>query len=432
MSTVAEQINPATDPPSQTGKPRRKVLMADDSISMRTLLQAQLTRWGLDVIAAENGAQAWELFQQHEPSLVLTDWMMPEMDGLELIRRIRESEVDHYVYVILLTAKTEKDDLVHAMDAGADDFLVKPCDNQELRVRLREGTRILELERSLAEKNREIRHAQAALIQSEKLASLGQLAAGMAHEINNPIAYVSNNLSVLRRDIASLLEVLQAYRGAVSEDDDIDPELAKHCKKLEQEHDIAWIEENMSSMFDASIGGLTRVRDIVSNLRDFARLDEAEFDTVSIGGTIRSTLSIMKHMFDEKQVNVVVNDQSKPVIHCRPARINQVLHNLLMNAIQACDIGDKITINVSSDSETVEVEIVDTGCGISAEDLPRIFEPFFTTRAIGSGTGLGLSHCYGVVREHGGDIDVISEPGEGTTVRLQLPRQIPTHDPAGK
>jgi signal transduction histidine kinase len=404
------------------------VLIAEDSPSMRLLLEAQLKGWGMDVIAAEDGEQAWELFQKHETQLVLTDWIMPKMDGLELTRRIRAHATDRYVYVVLLTAKSEKGALVQAMDAGADDFLVKPCDNDELRVRLREGTRILKLEKTLAEKNLEIRNAQAALVQNEKLASLGQLAAGMAHEINNPIAYVTNNLAVLRRDVADAFEILDAYRARHGDLQQVNPDAADHIERLQKQHDLAWIQENTGPLFESSIEGLKRVRDIVKNLREFARLDEAEYDTVLIGDITRSTVSILQHMIDEKKLSVTVND-ANPSVLCRPAAIIQVLHSILMNAIQACDPGDEIHINIASDDTTLRLEISDTGSGIAPADLSRIFEPFFTTRAVGDGTGLGLSLCYGVVRDHGGVIDVTSELGVGTTVLIELPRQPPPQTP---
>ena len=402
-----------------------KVLMAEDSSTMRLLLREQLKEWGLDVIVAEDGAQAWELFKQHQMSLVLTDWIMPNVDGLELIRRIRAHPTEHYVYVILLTAKSEKEDLVHAMDAGADDFLVKPCDNQELRVRLREGTRILKLEQTLAEKNLAIRNAQAALVQNEKLASLGQLAAGMAHEVNNPISYVTNNLAVLQRDLTSVFEIVDAYRNCLGDLQQVNPDAASRIEQLEQKCDLSWIVENTGPMFESSIDGLRRVRDIVKNLREFARLDEADYDTIQIGDTIRSTLSIIQHVLDEKRIRLILNDESNPDIHCRPAMINQLLHNILMNSIQACEPADQITVNVTADDQVLRLEIADTGSGIAPSDLAKIFEPFFTTRPVGEGTGLGMSLCYGVVRDHGGEIDVVSELNEGTTVRIQLPRQPP-------
>src|SRR5262249_49453721 len=160
-------------------------------------------------------------------------WMMPEMDGVELIRRIRAAERPGYVYVILLTAKSQKEDLVDGMEAGADDFVAKPFDRDELRVRLREGERILQLERTLAGQNRALREAQAALVQSEKRASLGQLAAGVAHEINNPIAYVSNNLAVLQRDVLAAMELLEKYREGREPLARAAPDLAAETARME-------------------------------------------------------------------------------------------------------------------------------------------------------------------------------------------------------
>ena len=203
-----------------------KILVVDDSDVMRKLLEGLLKTWDYEVVPATNGAEAWQLFQQDPVPLVLADWMMPEMSGLELVRRIRKLNLPGYVYIVILTGRNEKEDLVEAMDAGADDFVAKPIHPGELRVRVRHGERIIRLERQLAEQNRQLRDTQAALVQSEKLASLGQLAAGMAHEINNPIAFVANNLAVLKRDVTAAMGVLDTYRGARDELGRADPQCA--------------------------------------------------------------------------------------------------------------------------------------------------------------------------------------------------------------
>jgi signal transduction histidine kinase len=398
-----------------------KVLIVEDSLVMRRLVRSSLRKWQYEVTEAEDGAQAWELFQHEHFPLVLTDWLMPEMDGLELTRRIRACELPSYVYIILLTAKSEKEDLVTAMDAGADDFLAKPFDSDELRVRVREGQRIIELELKLAEQYRQLRMTQAALVQSEKLASLGQLAAGMAHEINNPVAYVTNNLAVLNRDVRSVVEVLRAYRRGADVLAQADPRLAAEVAELEAASDLAWIEENLPRLFAASLEGLGRVRNIVQNLREFARLDAAELDELDLNAALASTLEIVAHDIQEKQLDVRTDFAQLPPMVCRPGKIHQVFHNLLLNAIQASQPGGILELRTAIDRDRALVEVQDHGSGIAPEHLPRLFEPFFTTKAVGRGAGLGLAICYGIVRDHGGVIEVASQLGRGSTFRVRLP-----------
>ncbi len=309
------------------------------------------------------------------------------------------------------------------MEAGADDFLIKPCDADELRVRVREGERIIRLEQTLADQNRQLRETQAALVQSEKLASVGQLAAGMAHEVNNPISYVSNNLAVLRRDVTSLTEILAAYRLARDALATVQPAAAAEIARLEDECDLAWVQENLPRLFESSLDGLSRVRDIVKNLRDFARLDEAELDELDLQAAIRSTAEVLAHQMQAKQVVAEYSFcEDLPPIVCHPAKIHQALYNLLLNAVQASEPGERIFVRTSVDEEEfVIVEVEDHGCGIDASHLSRIFEPFFTTRPVGGGAGLGLAIAYGIVRDHGGTIDVESQLHRGSTFRLRLP-----------
>jgi two-component system, NtrC family, sensor kinase len=388
-----------------------RVLIAEDDPVSRRLLESYLQKWGYSVTAATNGAEAWRHFQEGTFAIVITDWMMPEIDGLELIRRIRAARRNGYTHAILLTAKPQKEDLIEGMEAGADDFLTKPFDRDELRVRLRAAERLIHLEHNLAEQNRILRETQAALVQTEKLASLGRLAAGVAHEINNPIAYVTNNLAVIRRDTKAALAALDARRRGDQAE----------AERLEAEADVDYLRENFARTCDKTLEGLERVRDIVRNLRDFARLDEADFKEADLNAALQSTIEIARHQLREKDVRLETDFSPLPQVLCHPGKINQVFLNLIVNAIQACDRGGRVTTRSRAESGGVIVEVLDDGCGISPEHRSRLFEPFFTTKPVGEGTGLGLSVSFGIVRDHGGAIEVESELGRGSTFRVRLP-----------
>lgn len=398
-----------------------KILVVDDSLAMRRLVSKLLQSWEYDVVEAKDGVQAWEAFQSAPTPIVITDWIMPELDGVELTRRIRSFNAPTYVYVMLLTAKTEKEDLVQAMEAGADDFLSKPVDKEELRVRLRAGERIINLEQSLAEKNRKLRDTQSAMVQQEKLASLGQLAAGMAHEINNPIAYVTNNVVVLQREFDTIMTLLNKYRSGGDVLSQAAPQLAEELAELEEESDVEWLEESLPRLLNACGEGLGRVRDIVKNLREFARLDEAKFDRVDLKLAVESTIEILRHELTKHTIELKTEFCDAPPVLCFPSKINQVFLNILVNAIQASQPNDVIHIRTITEPDHVVVEIQDHGTGIANEHLPHIFEPFFTTKPVGQGTGLGLAISYGIVQDTGGEIDVETEFGQGSTFRVRLP-----------
>jgi two-component system, NtrC family, sensor kinase len=389
-----------------------KVLIAEDDPVSRRLLQAQLERWGHEVTAAADGEEAWRLFEAGRFFLVVSDWMMPEIDGPELVRRIRACPRPGYVYIILLTARSRKEDVVQGMEAGANDFVTKPFDREELRVRIRAGERIVQLEHSLAQQNQALREAQAALVQSEKLASLGRVAAGVAHEINNPIAYVTNNLAVLRRDMQAALGALEAYRQGRTAD----------AARLEEEADVVYFQQHFARTCDKTLEGLQRVRDIVQNLRDFAHLDEAEFKEADLNAALAAALEILGHAAKQKDVRLETHFEPLPPVLGHAGKLNQVFLHLLENAVDACDRGGTVTARtrVEGGSEVV-VEVQDTGCGIAAEHQARLFEPFFTTKPVGQGTGLGLSVSFGIIRDHGGRIEVESEVGKGSTFRVRLP-----------
>ncbi len=371
---------------------------------------------------------------------MLTDWVMPELDGLELIRRIRAAPQPHYVYIILLTARGEKDDLVEGMEAGADDFMTKPIDHGELRARIRQGERMIVLQQTLTNQNLQLRQTQAALVESEKLAALGQLAAGMAHEINNPLAFVSNNLAVLKRDVTSALDLLDHYRAGkmpphgparanekASPAGDVSGPAAPRSDIADSDeaHDFTWLRDNLPELFARSQAGLARVRAIVGNLRDFAQVDQSEFSDLDLNAGLRSTVDILRSLVAEKGLSIALDLSPGAGVFCQPRRVQQLLHALVLNAVQASRAGGVVEIRTLTDPAGVSVEVEDHGCGIDSAIMPRIFEPFFTTKPVGQGAGLGLSIGYGVARDHGGSISVESEPGRGSVFRVRLPRRPP-------
>lgn len=398
-----------------------KILIAEDETVSRRLLQSFLTQWGHEVVQASDGDEAWRLFERDDFPIVISDWMMPKVDGLELIRRIRAQERTKFVYTILLTGRSDTRDIVVGMEAGADDFVSKPFDYDELRVRLREGERTIRLERSLAERNRVLLETQAALVQSEQLAGLGQLAAGMAHEINNPIAYVAGNIGVLRRDVVEALKLLDLFRSTRPQWASTVPRSAEETERMERDIDLDYLRDNVNRLFEQSLAGLRRVSEIVTSLRDFAKLDDAECEEFDVARAVGATVDVLRHDIAQKSLRIETSFADGPRVVCHGGKLNQVLLNLLRNAVQACGVCGRIEICSRYEGDSLVLEVRDDGEGIPAENLPRIFEPFFTTKAVGEGRGLGLAVSYGIVRDHGGSISAQSQVGEGSTFRVRLP-----------
>jgi len=274
----------------------------------------------------------------------------------------------------------------------------------------------------LAELNDRLSQAQQQLVQSEKLASVGQLAAGVAHEINNPIGYVQSNLSSLEKYLADLLGVIQAYEQAEATLERADPAAASRLTDLKQSIDLEFLKEDLPNLLKESKEGVERVRKIVVDLRDFSRIDRAqEWQWSDLREGLDSTLNIVANEL-KYRADVVRQYGPLPEIECLPSQLNQVFMNLLVNAAQAIEgPRGRITVTTGSEAEEAWVAIADTGSGIPAEHLSRIFDPFFTTKPVGKGTGLGLSVSYNIVKKHGGRIEVHSEPGKGTTFKVLLP-----------
>ena len=256
-----------------------------------------------------------------------------------------------------------------------------------------------------------VEEAQQQLLQSEKMAAICQLAAGVAHEINNPVGFVNSNLGTLKTYVGQLLNVITAYETGVPED------IAAARNKA----DIEFLRDDLPSLVAESQEGLGRVTKIVQDLKDFSHVDQAEHQRADLNAAIESTLNVVWNELKYK-AEIVRELGDIPAVACVPAQINQVFMNLLVNAAQAIEHQGKIFVRSGAENNQAWFEIEDTGQGMSEEVRNRIFEPFFTTKPVGKGTGLGLSISYDIiVKKHGGNLDVRSTPGKGTCFRIWLP-----------
>lgn len=294
------------------------------------------------------------------------------------------------------------------------------------RKRAQEQLRLrqLQLEEAVESERRAhhaLKQAQSQLVQTEKLAALGQLVAGVAHEINNPLSFVSNNVAVLQRDVRSVRDVLAVYRAADGLLAEHRPELHARLTELDQAVDLAYTLEHLDELAAKSRDGLKRIQQIVKDLRDFARLDESDLQEADVVAGIESTLHIIQSRAKKQGVELRPELAPLPPVTCYPAKVNQVVLNLVANAIDACKAGDSVTVRTAARDGRVEIHVIDTGQGIDPAVRERVFDPFFTTKPLGQGTGLGLSISYQIVQDHGGAITFESEKGKGTHFVVSLP-----------
>jgi len=266
---------------------------------------------------------------------------------------------------------------------------------------------------------KKLEEAQNQLMQSEKLASIGQLAAGVAHEINNPIGYVYSNLGTLEKYIQDAFVLIELYEKA--EVSIADSDILANLKAAKEKLDVLFLKEDLRALMSESKEGITRVKNIIQNLKDFSHVDIAdEWHYANLLNGIDSTLNIVNNEIKYK-AEVVKNYAAIPDVECLASQLNQVFMNLLVNAAHAIKEHGTITISTGQQNDEVWVEISDTGEGIAPENMSKIFDPFFTTKPIGKGTGLGLSLSYGIIQKHHGRIEVHSEIGKGATFRVWLP-----------
>ncbi|WP_282563029.1 ATP-binding protein [Tahibacter amnicola] len=382
-----------------------------------------------------NATEAVATAEKVGATVILQDLVMPGADGMALLRDYRANAGTRDIPVIVLSSKEEASVKSEAFAGGAHDYLVKLPDRIELVARIRHHSTayVSQLQRDAAYRelqalNQRLESTQTQLLQSEKMASVGQLAAGIAHEINNPMAFVSANLGVLQRYLQSIFGILRAYERLKQVLGAGHPEVER-INELEEKESLPYIRKDLTTLMPETLDGVSRVEKIVKDLKDYSMVNEAEWQKIDIHAAIESTLNVLSHRLNEK-AEVIREYGTLPEIECVAFQIKQVLLNILVNATQALEGRGRITIRTGREGDQIWFSITDTGFGIEPEHLNRVFEPFFTTRPVGQGTGLGLSVSYNIVKSHGGTIDVESTPLNGATFTVRLPIRPERGEPA--
>jgi len=425
LSSTTE--NSFLDPEYAEGHDRR-ILVVDDEQCVRQLFATYLGETYSCAVAAD-AQEALEFLSREPFALVVTDVQMPGLSGIELLRKTTERYPDTAVIIVSGIHRTQR--VMDAIRLGASDYLVKPCELEvlkisveralERRMLLRNARRYkqdLEIRNAeLAGKKTEMERLQAQVLQAEKMASLGQLAAGVAHELNNPAGFIYSNIDLLKDHIERLKTCLSAY-----DETELPPEIAARIDRIKTDCDYANIVADLGSILSDCYVGAERIRDVVQNLRLFSRLDEAAVKRVDLNEGIESTVRLLSGYYKSGCISLKRDYGEIPQVNCYAAQLNQVWMNLLVNAAQAVgESAGEVRITTRCEGRTVIVSVSDTGPGIAHDELKKIFDPFFTTKPVGEGTGLGLSISHGIIERHGGRIEVESSPGEGTTFTVSLP-----------
>jgi signal transduction histidine kinase len=420
-----------------------KILVVDDEQLLEYVIQQKFRQKirakEIEFVFAHNGKEALEKIADFPPfDLVLTDINMPEMDGLTLLEKL--SQIDNTLKAVVISAYGDMQNIRSAMNRGAFDFLTKPIDFQDMEITIQ---RALETVTQARKNLRELQEVQTQLIQNEKMVSVGQLVAGVAHEIYNPISFIIGNIEHAENYFQGLMTALSIYQQHCSLNN---PEVQSQIEAL----DLPFVLEDLPQLLNSMKGGTERILGISISLRSFSRADSTSKVPFNIHEGIDSSLLILRHRLkaneNKSEIKVIKDYGTFPPVECYPGQLSQVFLNILANAIDALEERDSgrsrdeikanpnfITIRtfLTNESEKnlqdnstshVIISITDNGRGMTEEVRQRVFNYLFTTKAVGKGTGLGLSISRSIVEEkHGGWLTCNSTPGEGTEFIIEIP-----------
>ncbi len=442
-----------------------EIVIIDDTPANLHLLANLLKESGYTVRPFPSGKLALAGIKHSQPDLILLDIQMPNMDGYQVCEQLKTNEINCDIPVIFISALNEGLDKFKAFSVGGIDYITKPFQAEEVLARVNTHLQLSSLQKMLKQENylqakqlesqnaqlqlmnkalqkvnqelklkyNQLQQAQLQLIQSEKMAILGQLVAGIAHEINNPVSFVYGNLEPANQYAQDLLQLIELYQKYYPQPPE---EIQNEIESIE----LDFMKVDFIKLLNSMEIGAERISEIVLSLRNFSRLDESELKKVDIHEGINSTLMILHNRLKAKpsypEIQVIKEYGNLPLVNCYVGKLNQVFMNILANAIDELDshnlqrTSEEIKTNPSYICISTEVTannwiiicISDNGSGISEDVMPKLFDPFFTTKDVGKGTGLGLSISYQIiVEEHGGKLSCRSIPGEGAEFIIEIP-----------
>jgi signal transduction histidine kinase len=410
------------------------VLIVDDNPTNLLVLSQALKGAGFAVRVAEDGESAIELVQHKPPALILLDVQMPGIDGFETCQKLKADPLTQTIPIIFMTALTDTENKVKGLSLGAVDYIPKPFEQAEVIARVRMHLQLKQLtdhlEQRVAERTAALAQAQVQLVQQEKLSMLGQLMAGVAHEMNNPISCIISNILPAQEyvaDVTNILELCQQYYS----------QLPPALQEAIAQTDLEFILEDLPNLLNSMQLSTERIKEISVSLRNFARTDSSVKLDVDIHPGLDSTLLILRHRLkalgQRPEIKVVKQYSPLPKVKCYPGQLNQVFMNILANAVDALEeawqqgkqVDNSLAINVCTEMlepEFVTIRITDNGLGMTEAVKQQLFDSLFTTKAVGKGTGLGLAIAHQIVVEkHGGVIKVNSTLNQGTEFTIVLP-----------
>ncbi len=389
-----------------------KVLIAEDRPTTRYILNKKLNEWGYEVVEAEDGAIAWELLNTDDPPrIAILDWIMPGYDGVAICKMLKERENSPFVYSILLTSKSRKEDLVYALENGAHNFQSKPISPDELRSHINVGRHLVEADDKLKEYANQMEHlAQERarqLVHADRLASIGTLSAGIAHEIGNPLTFIMGQAKMLQIHWTQLEPYI------------------KQCIEASGREDKTFLDmiDSFAGKFEMIQEGSRRLNSIIKSMKSFSRKGTSKRKPVKIEDCVNESLELCRNSLKYHVAVETSFDPSCPPVMINPQQIEQVLVNLISNAadsLKEAGTGE-LKIKTGCNGSYVSITVEDTGPGFDTEDPRCIFEPFYTTKEENGGTGLGLSISRGIIEDHGGDIKAENRTEGGARFLIRLP-----------